>query len=269
MAESAVMDKQQIIVQLEIKKYEDKQRGEFNEALAKFQQRVKAPKKNGHVNFSTKKGGKTKYDYVMLDDLIKAINEGLKDTGISWSQNAKTETVKSGNYPQTIITVSTVIHYKNGYQIESSPVEMVSTKGDPQSVGAVITYAKRYSLSAAFGVNSDEDNDGYENENNYSSRNSSNSYHTQHSPNNNQHKPANQNNQESEQQKNFKKFVIDYKKVTGMDDWKDIVSQAMAQLGFKESLGSLSESKLHVLNNKLNNDLNVLRNDSKEKVGSN
>jgi len=49
--------------------------GAFASALALFQQQVVAPKENGHVSYKS-----IKYDYVMLKDLIKAINEGIKET---------------------------------------------------------------------------------------------------------------------------------------------------------------------------------------------
>ena len=39
---------------------------------------------------------------------------------------------------------------------------MKPVKNDPQSIGSAITYAKRYALSAIFGITSDQDDDGNE-----------------------------------------------------------------------------------------------------------
>lgn len=155
MDEFETVNKDQLIVQLEIKKYNDKQRGEFNKAFAKFQQAVKAPAKNGEADFPTKKGGKVSYKYVQLDDLIKAINTGLNGTGISWHQNVNNDINSQG----AVIEVSTIISFENGYEKKVSPIKMVCNTIKPQDIASVITYAKRYSLSASFGVNSDEDND--------------------------------------------------------------------------------------------------------------
>ena len=51
-----------------------KLRPEFNKGLSKFRQQVKAPSKNGSVSYKN-----TKFDYVLLDDLIKSIDAGIKE----------------------------------------------------------------------------------------------------------------------------------------------------------------------------------------------
>lgn len=121
-------------------------RAEFNKSLAKFRQQVKAPSKNGHVSYKS-----THYDYVLLDDLIKSIDEGAKDTGLSWRQEA--ETVKGG------VKVRTIISHESGYDY-TSPWITLGSGTAPQDVGSAITYAKRYSLGTTFGVSSESDDDG-------------------------------------------------------------------------------------------------------------
>lgn len=125
-------------------------RADFNKSLAKFRQQVKAPSKNGHVDFTSKKG-RTKYDYTLLDDLIKSIDEGTKGTGLSWRQEA--ETIKGG------VKVRTIISHENGYDY-ASPWITLGSGTAPQDVGSAITYAKRYSLGTTFGVSSESDDDG-------------------------------------------------------------------------------------------------------------
>ena len=49
-----------------------------------------------------------------------------------------------------------------GEWIEYDPIKMKPVKNDPQSIGSAITYAKRYALSAIFGITSDPDDDGNE-----------------------------------------------------------------------------------------------------------
>lgn len=123
---------------------------EYNQGLSKFRQQVKAPAKKGKVDFQTK-GGRKKYDYVLLDDLIKSIDDGVKGTGISWSQEV--ETIKSG------VRVRTLINADNGYQYVS-PWLTLQSSTNPQDIGSAITYARRYSLGTTFGINSEADDDG-------------------------------------------------------------------------------------------------------------
>lgn len=52
--------------------------------------------------------------------------------------------------------------HESGEWIEYDPIKMKPVKNDPQSIGSAITYAKRYALSAIFGITSDQDDDGNE-----------------------------------------------------------------------------------------------------------
>jgi hypothetical protein len=58
------------------------------------------------------------------------------------------------------VGVVTVILHSSGEYIESEPIFATPVKQDAQATGSVITYLKRYSLSAMFGITSDEDDDG-------------------------------------------------------------------------------------------------------------
>lgn len=136
--------------QLENVKYIYELKAKFNQELAEFHSKVKPPAKNGHVNFRTKAGQK-KYDYVRLEDLIKSIDEALKGTGLTWNQDSE---VKNGT-----IRVRTTLLSSNGYEQVGSWLE-IKTGGDPQAIGSALTYAKRYSLGTAFGINSETDDDG-------------------------------------------------------------------------------------------------------------
>ncbi|MBQ0836073.1 ERF family protein [Lactiplantibacillus pentosus] len=128
----------------------------YGKGLASFRQKVKAPKKNGHVNYHTK-AGQTAYDYVLLPDLIQAIDDGIKDTGLAWIQDSKTE--------QNSVSVRTIIFHDGGYIYESSWIT-IKTSGQAQDIGSAMTYAKRYSLGTAFGISSEPDDDGQQ-ANNY------------------------------------------------------------------------------------------------------
>lgn len=134
-------------------------RAGYAKAFNLFEQQVKAPSKNGHVDFTSKKG-RTKYDYVTIDDLINSINHGIKGTGLSWQQEAKVDTQGQSSS----ISVRTIVRHENGYEYVSPWVTFVSSIA-PQSIGSAITYAKRYSLSATFGINSETDDDAQQAQN--------------------------------------------------------------------------------------------------------
>lgn len=139
-------------------------RAGYAKAFNLFEQQVKAPSKNGHVDFKSK-GGRTKYDYVTIDDLINSINHGIKGTGLSWQQEAKVETQGQSSS----ISVRTIVRHENGYEYVSPWVTFVSSIA-PQSIGSAITYAKRYSLSATFGINSETDDDAQQAQNSQPTR---------------------------------------------------------------------------------------------------
>lgn len=144
---------------LEFKMEMIKLRAGYAKSFNLFEQQVKAPSKNGHVDFTSKKG-RTKYDYVTIDDLINSINHGIKGTGLSWQQEAKVETQGQSSS----ISVRTIVRHENGYEYVSPWVTFVSSIA-PQSIGSAITYAKRYSLSATFGINSETDDDAQQAQN--------------------------------------------------------------------------------------------------------
>jgi hypothetical protein len=52
--------------------------------------------------------------------------------------------------------------HTSGEWVEYGPLSVKPTKNDVQGAGSAITYAKRYALSAIFGITSDQDDDGNE-----------------------------------------------------------------------------------------------------------
>ena len=113
-------------------------------ALSKFQTNVKQPLKDANNPFFRSK-------YVPLENVAESVTESAGPLGLSYMQWAINEDDKVG--------VSTIVMHSSGQYIEFDPIFAKPAKQDPQAVGSTITYLKRYSLSAAFGITSDEDND--------------------------------------------------------------------------------------------------------------
>jgi hypothetical protein len=119
--------------------------GNIAAALCQFQATVTNPKKDSDNPFFKSK-------YADLDEIIKAIRPAMEKSGLSFIQNpAKDETGSIGVY--------TMLLHKSGEYIIFDPVLVPVTKKDAQGIGAAMTYARRYSLGAALGIATDEDDD--------------------------------------------------------------------------------------------------------------
>ena len=121
---------------------------EFSKAFAKTQQEMKQPLKDANNPFFKSK-------YVPLENVVEAIIESASKNGLSFTQFPSSD--EAGN-----VTVGTLVMHSSGEWIEYDPIKMKPVKNDPQSIGSAITYAKRYALSAIFGITSDQDDDGNE-----------------------------------------------------------------------------------------------------------
>lgn len=121
---------------------------EFSKAFAKTQQEMKQPLKDANNPFFKSK-------YVPLENVVEAITESASKNGLSFTQFPSSDV--DGN-----VTVGTLVMHSSGEWIEYDPIRMKPVKNDPQSIGSAITYAKRYALSAIFGITSDPDDDGNE-----------------------------------------------------------------------------------------------------------
>ena len=119
---------------------------EISKAFAKTQQEMKQPLKDANNPFFKSK-------YVPLENVVEAITESASKNGLSFTQFPSSD--EAGN-----VTVGTLVMHRSGEW--NDPIKMKPVKNDPQSIGSAITYAKRYALSAIFGITSDPDDDGNE-----------------------------------------------------------------------------------------------------------
>lgn len=115
-------------------------------SLLKVKKQLKQPKKSAWNDF-------TKSNYVTLESLQKTVDEALENTGLGYIQ--KVANTDNG------VSVNTVLFHETGQSLESGWLTLTPKKNDPQGLGSAITYAKRYQLSAIFGISSAiEDDDG-------------------------------------------------------------------------------------------------------------
>ena len=118
---------------------------ELAKAFAKTQQEMKQPLKNAENPFFNS-------TYVPLENVAQSITDVATKNGLSYSQEP---TVVDG-----VVSVTTLVMHSSGEWIEYEPLRLKPDKNNIQGCGSAITYAKRYALSAIFGITSDKDDDG-------------------------------------------------------------------------------------------------------------
>jgi hypothetical protein len=115
----------------------------FLPALAKMQSKVlKATKDSSNPHFKSK--------YASLEAVLDVITEAIKETGLCYTQ---TISQRDDNR----LYLDTRVFHESGQWI-GSEFPLLVPQQTPQAYGSAISYARRYSLSAIFGVvQSDDD----------------------------------------------------------------------------------------------------------------
>lgn len=115
------------------------------EALAAFQAECPTlPKDATNPHFKSK--------FTPLDTMVEVVGPLLAKHGLSWS--AFPCFAQDGSP-----ALRYVLRHVSG-EVESETMPLLVQKADPQGMGSALTYARRYSLSAALNLVADEDDDG-------------------------------------------------------------------------------------------------------------
>ena len=115
------------------------------EAMAKAQGTIKGAIKDSANPFFKSK-------YADLSSVVEAIREAFASNGLSYVQRVEPSEREE-------VRVETVILHASGEWLSCGVLALPVSKGDAQGFGSALTYARRYSLSAACGV-APEDDDG-------------------------------------------------------------------------------------------------------------
>ena len=92
-----------------------------------------------------------KSNYITLDGILEYIRPILTKNEIWLIQEAKGL--------DTNVSIRTSLIHSSGEFIETESLEMIPNKNDPQVLGSLITYLKRYQLAALLGISSEVDDD--------------------------------------------------------------------------------------------------------------
>jgi len=124
---------------------------EFYQALSAFQAELKPIKKSKVVK---NKDSTVRYSYATFDDIIESIQPLLEKHGLSYRFETEFE--------DKSVSVKCVITHLLGHQEVTSFKTVIEYSGRMlpiQEWGSALTYAKRYSLSLALGLATEEDTD--------------------------------------------------------------------------------------------------------------
>lgn len=131
----------------------EKENSEIAAAMMKIQSELPAIKRNQVNPF-------TGTNYAGLDDIMAKLKPLLIDNGLVLIQNP----ISKQDGDQYSIGIETIIMNLKGDSLKFGPLFMELEQGKKmnmaQSAGSIITYAKRYTISAIFGIVTDEDTDG-------------------------------------------------------------------------------------------------------------
>jgi hypothetical protein len=123
----------------------------LNAALAEAQSEFPPIKRERTVTVRTKQGGKYSFSYAPLDAILDACRPALSKHGLALSQLL--ENGAGGPALRTELR-----HAEGGVIGSSFPLPRVPES--PQELGSLLTYLRRYAITALLGIATEEDDDG-------------------------------------------------------------------------------------------------------------
>lgn len=138
---------------------DEQSRAIWNQHFIQVKSQIKQPRRTHTVKVVTQKGRNYSYKYADLADVDKAVMDACrqvkdKDGNAAFAYYFDIDNSNQG------VCVQTVMVDASGAQMITDKVWFSNSKSeDAQKTASLISYAKRYSLSAAFGIASEDDDD--------------------------------------------------------------------------------------------------------------
>lgn len=154
--QNADLDKLTKLMDLQERWEANEARKAFVAAKSAFKADPPRLSKNKHVHFDTQKGV-TEYDHATLDRIADTLSPALSQHGLSYSW--ETEQLDGGMIRVTCV-LTHVLGHSERVALQSGP-DQSGGKNNIQAVGSTVTYLQRYTLLAATGMaTTDQDDDG-------------------------------------------------------------------------------------------------------------
>jgi hypothetical protein len=158
LARSGAVEALKDLFELRKQMAEEVARKEFYEALRLVQEQLPTIERKRVVK---NKDGTVRYKYASFEDIIKVVKPILTAHGFSFAFKVK------GDVRDKTITIRCELYHQAGH-METTEVTLPITESQnmnqAQTIGALVTYAKRYSLSLLLGLATEEDIDANANE---------------------------------------------------------------------------------------------------------
>lgn len=148
------LEKLEKLLQLQREWTREEARKSFFAALSKFQSELPPICRSDAVKHNLKEGGKMSRKYASLGTINEAIRPYLYGNGLSFRFSQR-------QGPEGI-TVTCIVSHRDGHSEETTLTAGADTSGNKnaiQSVGSTVTYLERYTLTAALGLTTVEDDD--------------------------------------------------------------------------------------------------------------
>lgn len=137
----------------------EENRAIWSKHFIQVKSKINQPKRSHKVKVATRKGSSYTYSYADLADVDKAVMEACRQVTDKDGNAQFGYFFDIDNSPDGVC-VQTVMVDTSGASMITDKVWFKNTNsGDAQQTAGLISYAKRYSLSAAFGIASEEDDD--------------------------------------------------------------------------------------------------------------
>jgi len=150
------MEKLEKLMELQERWEAGEARKAFYRALSEFQSTVPNLVKDGEVDFTGQSGKRTHYKYTPLSSIVTQIRDLMFAVGLSYRYEIQSE--------ESSLTVRCIVSHVMGHSETTemrAPTDTSGMKNIIQGFGSTVTYLERYTLIAALGlVTADEDNDG-------------------------------------------------------------------------------------------------------------
>lgn len=118
--------------------------GKISEALAKAQGQIQPAVFDAmNPHFKSK--------YATLASIMESCRDALSQNGLAVVQGVSVEANR--------VVITTMLAHSSGEWLRDQ-LAMNAVKDGPQAVGSIITYGRRYALSAMIGIVADQDDDG-------------------------------------------------------------------------------------------------------------
>lgn len=131
-------------------RFHDEQKA-LNAALAEAQGEFPAIPKDREVTVETKAGGAYSYSYAPLDSILGAVRPVLAKHGLALVQLLEDD----GRGP----ALRTELRHAEGGQLAGS-FPLLKVPESPQALGSLLTYLRRYAITAILGIATETDDDG-------------------------------------------------------------------------------------------------------------